>query len=247
MADEHESPKRARPVMPAMPPFRGPGAAPLRAPLPLVPPADHRKAPPPFVGAKPSNGARPAPNAEDVSSEPTQDTLPVANVAAPLPFPPSPAKLHDPTQHVGGVPDALGDRNLEAPQPPAYSDQPPRANTDLPWLDTSTAQPPAAVESIPFPPFDTTSSEPAAPEEAAQALAGLPYFDGDGDKHEEGSPPSLRASGRMHRVESDPAGALERIAARVRSGELSVPNLDPLDGDAATLAAVLSALLRRRG
>jgi hypothetical protein len=148
---------------------------------------------------------------------------------------------------------AHGEAVREAPSAPtsASAEIAIPATSDLPWLDTSAVDAPAnastsATEAIPFPPFDTTPSEPAAPEEAAQALAGLPYFDGDGDKHEDGSPPSMRASGRMHRIEGDPASVLERVAARVRNGELPVPDVDPLDGEAAILASVLAALLRRR-
>jgi hypothetical protein len=50
----------------------------------------------------------------------------------------------------------------------------------------------------------------------------------------------------MHRIEHDVPGMIEGIAARIRSGALLVPNIDPLASDAAVLAAVLAAMLRER-
>lgn len=250
MADEHESSRRARPAMPALPPFRGPAGAPARPPLPPVPSPDHRKAPPPFIGARPTNGSRPAPNGHGdrppLSSAPQLDAPVLSRVVS------KPSALPDAVGQ--GIGRAIPQRESLEQRPNSAATREEAADSgsaDLPWLDTSGAgtpvlQSPTSSDAIPFPPFDATPSEVAAPEEAAQALAGLPYFDGDGDKHEEGSPPSLRASGRMHRIEADPASVLERVAARVRNGELLVPDVDPLDGDAATMAAVLAALLKRR-
>ena len=252
MADEHESSRRARPAMPALPPFRGPAGAPARAPLAPVQSPDTRKAPPPFLGARPANGARPAPNGEEESPRATppaiqSDALPFFTLDGPAGSTPRDTA---PGGNGRVQPQEAKHASPETPAP-ASADGRISSSAVLPWLDTSGVAP-AAVESstasaaIPFPPFDSTPSEPAAPEEAAQALAGLPYFDGDGDEHEDGSPPSLRASGRMHRIEADPASVLDRVAARIRNGELRVPDVDPMDGDAATLAAVLASLLRRR-
>jgi hypothetical protein len=88
--------------------------------------------------------------------------------------------------------------------------------------------------------------EDAAPDEAAQALAGLPYFDDHGGEHtaEEPATERKRTSGKVHRVEHDPAAVLESIALRVRSGGIQVQGLDANASDAAVLAAVLAALLR---
>ncbi|HEX2717776.1 MAG TPA: hypothetical protein VHM67_08830 [Gemmatimonadaceae bacterium] len=89
--------------------------------------------------------------------------------------------------------------------------------------------------------------EDSAPEEAAQALSGLPYIDNTGASHEpDEAVPASRLSGKMHRVEHDVPGILEGVAARIRSGALNVPNVDPFAGDAAVLAAVLAAMLRHR-
>ena len=230
--------------MPALPPFKGPAGAPARAPLPPVLTSDTRKAPPPFVGARPANGSRPAPNAHEESAPAVHaGALPALTNDVTVPATERDVDLHGRDHERRAVREAM---DAPAPAEPGTV-----GAVDLPWLDTSGAQssdaaPSTATDAIPFPPFDSTPSEPAAPEEAAQALAGLPYFDGDGDKHEDGGLPSLRASGRMHRIEADPASVLERLAARIRSGELRVPDVDPIDGDPAALAAVLAALLRRR-
>lgn len=87
--------------------------------------------------------------------------------------------------------------------------------------------------------------EDAAPEEAAQALAGLPYFDDTGSAHQGSEAvPATRTSGKVHRLENDPAAVLESIAMRIRAGALKVGALDPSSSDAATVTAVLAALLR---
>ena len=99
--------------------------------------------------------------------------------------------------------------------------------------------------SAPSVPRAEVPGEDAAPEEAATALAGLPYFDDTGSAHapEDAAVPS-RTSGKVHRVGSDPAQVLESIALRIRSGALQLPDLDPHSTDEATLASVLAALLR---
>ena len=228
-----------------MPPFKGPAGGPSRVSQPSASP-DARKVPPPFIGARPASGARKAPNDEvEMAPAPALDLH-----QSPPPQPPTAETRSEPVE-VGGASHDGERKTLRtmAEQPALQRDSAAEnssAPVELPWLDTSNATAPSA-EAIPFPPFDRTPSEAAEPEEAAQALAGLPYFDGDGGAHKDGEPPTLRASGRMHRIESDPASVLERIAARVRTGELSVPSVDPLDGEAATLAAVLTALLRHRG
>jgi hypothetical protein len=91
------------------------------------------------------------------------------------------------------------------------------------------------------------SGEDAAPEEAAQALSGLPFFDESGEAHKaEAQPHASRLSGKMHRIDFDAAALLESVAARVRSGDIDVGPVDPAAGEAAALASVLAALLRQR-
>lgn len=94
-------------------------------------------------------------------------------------------------------------------------------------------------------PSRAVPGEDAAPAEAAQALAGLTYFDEAGSQHvaPEVEAPK-RNSGKVHRIEFDPAGVLEAVATRVRAGTLSPLGLDSRASDAAVVAAVLAALLR---
>jgi len=91
------------------------------------------------------------------------------------------------------------------------------------------------------------AGDDAGPEEAAQALSGLPYIDDSGEAHAPGNAPTLpRLSGKVHRIDFDVAGMLESIAARVRAGDIDVGAVDPGAGEAAALASVLAALLRQR-
>jgi hypothetical protein len=124
------------------------------------------------------------------------------------------------------------------------------ATEAMPWLfaDPRTADakhtPPEPLAGI----VDShlPSGDVAAPEEAAQALSGLPYIDQTGEEHRPEPAPRPRASGRMHRIDFDVAGVLEGIAERVRAGEIDVGSVDPAAGEAAALASVLAALLRQR-
>jgi hypothetical protein len=99
---------------------------------------------------------------------------------------------------------------------------------------------------LPFPPFDSTAGVDAQPHEAAQALEGIPYFDAGGGQHAVPDAVAPRTSGRMHRVEFNLADVLERLASQLRNGDITVPDVDPLAGDAAALAALLASLLRQR-
>lgn len=216
MADEQDSPKRARPAPPAIPPFRGTPGVPPRPSMAPSGTGALRRAPAPFVGTRTAAGqAAPAPNDAAVAELPSVEAI-------------APAAPH------ARAPEAATPDGVDIPSTP----------NDLPWLDTSASDVPPPSEALPFPPYAQSSKE-AVLEETKHALEGLPYFDVDGDVHEKGDP--VRASGTMHRVEFDIAGILDRIASRVRSGDLVVPDVDPLAGEGAALAAVLAALLRHRG
>jgi len=247
MADEQDNPKRPRPASPAIPPFRG-GAQ--RAPSSL----GGGKSAPPFVGSRPASSPPRSPNdsaaAASGAAPPARPASRPAPVpAAPVPTAPVPADADrsrlQPESWGTYQPPALPRAARDAhPAAPAESQQP---SAELPWLDTSAGELPATAQPLPFPPFDTGAGEAAGPEETAQALAGLPYFDGDGDQHSGREPAAARGSGKMHRVEFDVADVLERIASRIRDGDLAVTNVDPVAGEGAALAAVLAALLRQRG
>lgn len=227
MADEKDSAPRARPFTPPLPPFRGPTAA-ARPPInPLTPPEGRRGSL--FIGTRtPSKSAAPQPEAIDIAQLAPE---PVAAQLIPAP-------------EAG----ALG-RPAIASVEPARSEAV-AATEAMPWLFAD----PATADRRPTPgvPLSVITNaiavgDEAAPEEAAQALSGLPYFDQSGEPHKpEPEPPLPRLSGRMHRIEFDAAGVLESIAARVRSGDIDVGPLDPGAGDAAALATILAALLRQR-
>ena len=225
MADQHDSAQRPRPFAPPVPPFRGPATAARPALNPLSPPNGSRP-PAPFVARR----------AAKVEEEPDSGpAVPPAIAAIPaVAMNEAPAVEPRTPPAVPTVPAAAPP---PAPQPGAdahlYGHDPFRVPTPV------HAQ--ARVEALPTP----ATAPDADSEDAATALAGLPYFDDNGSEHRpdaQGAPPQV--SGKVHRVEFDPAAVLESIAVRIRSGLLALPDLNPLASDEATLAAILSALLR---
>jgi hypothetical protein len=229
MSDEKDSAPRTRPFAPPLPPFRGPAAA--RAPLtPLTPPESRRGAL--FIGTR-----APAKTAPTEAEPVDVMTLAPDEHSSAVDLPPAPAAVEAPPP---SVPDS-GDSRAEAVA----------ATEAMPWLftDPRTAdakhtppEPLAGIVNGHMPEGDV-----ADPEEASHALSGLPYIDQSGEEHQpEVAPVLSRPSGRMHRVDFDVAGILERIAERVRAGEIDVGLVDPTAGDAAALATVLAALLRQR-
>ena len=227
MADEKDSAPRARPFTPPLPPFRGPAAAARPTINPLTPPDSRRGSL--FIGTRtPSKSEASLPEAIDIAQLAPE---PAAAYEAPAP----------PREALG----SLEEGSAEAARTEAVA-----ATEAMPWLfaDPTTADR-RPTPGIPLSVITNTISEgdEAAPEEAAQALSGLPYFDQSGEPHKPEPEPQLpRLSGRMHRIEFDAAGVLESIAARVRAGDIDVGPLDPAAGEAAALASVLAALLRKQ-
>jgi hypothetical protein len=242
MADEKDSAPRARPFTPPLPPFRGSAAA-ARPPInPLTPPESRRGSL--FIGTRtPSKSAAPESDAIDIGQLAPE---PVVEVASPAPDA-APLGSADAASPEGASPES---GSPEGPSPELSRSEAVAATEAMPWLFAD----PATADRRPTPgvPLSVITNaiaagDEAAPEEAAQALSGLPYFDQSGEAHKPEPEPHLpRLSGRMHRVEFDAAGVLESIAARVRSGDIDVGPLDPTAGDAAALATVLAALLRQR-
>lgn len=229
MSDEKDSAPRARPFTPPLPPFRGPAPV-ARAPLnPLTPPESRRSAL--FIGTRSPS------KTQAVDEEPVDVALLAPSDEQPVAESPSAAAPVPQSETVDGA-DAARAHAIAATEA-------------MPWLfaDPRTAdakhtppEPLAGILSSHIPAGDV-----AAPEEAAQALSGLPYIDQTGEEHQpEQSPVVPRPSGRMHRIDFDVAGILERIAERVRAGEIDVGAVDPAAGEAAALASVLAALLRHR-
>lgn len=219
MADQSDNAQRPRPFVPPVRPFGGP-TAPARPTLTPLTPASGARPPAPFVARRPAKPLE-EPSATTYSAPPE----------APAP-PPSPA---------AGLP-LLVD---ESPAPAAVATAPTLAPAAAPRDDAHLYGHDPFATAAPAAPRAEVPGEDAAPEEAATALAGLPYFDDTGSAHaaEEGAVPA-RTSGKVHRVGFDPAQVLESIALRIRSGALQLPELDPQSTDEATLASVLAALLR---
>ena len=219
MPDEQNPIQRARPAAPAIPPFRGHA--------PAMRPALAPKAPANGRGARPVVAVRPAKRqAASVVDQPAAATASQVAVAAPIVEPPEPripALVLEP-------PGAEVMPPRDAPQLPAP------AESSLAPEEWGTYVPPAAAPG---------ASEQPEQDAGAQSFVGLPYFDDAGHAHgavqSPVAPPVEEADAGQHT-----AIALERIAARIRTGTLVVPALDASTGEAATLAAVLASMLRQQ-
>ena len=232
MADEKDSAPRARPFAPPLPPFRGPAAA-ARPPVNLLTPPEAKRGAL-FVGTRTPSKTTAGAQIEAQSQAASIDISQLAPEAA-APATPTPVAV-EATQV-----------EVESSRAEAIA-----ATDAMPWLfaDPATADrrptpvaPLAGIATSLVP-----SGEDAAPEEAAQALSGLPFIDESGAEHEAQMLPAVaRPSGKVHRVAFDVATVLESIAARIRAGALDVRDVDPSAGDAAALATVLAAMLRQRG
>jgi hypothetical protein len=225
MADQHDHPPK--PIRTAPPPFAGPQRAGGLAPKtrsdrptlpPFSPPFVKRPSPPVPVAATPSPpAATSAPSWLDAT--PNESTP-----AAPL------------TAEVG-----IAWVNPDESAAPA----PPQPATGIEWLDSPSAESTAS----------STTSKPSAEdvddvfgwdpaEERVEALGTAPVAETlDALKGLEpwafpGAEPSASTS-------DDVATALERVAARIRSGDLFVPGASTAATDEAVLASVLAALLQR--
>ena len=131
--------------------------------------------------------------------------------------------------------------NPDEPVVPA----PPQAATGIEWLDSP------ATES----PSSTTTSQPSAEdvddvfgwdpaEERGGALDAAPAAE-TLEALKELEPWALPGAEPAASTSDDVADALERVAARIRSGELFVPGTSTAATDEAALASVLAALLQR--
>lgn len=233
MADQHDHPSnRART---APPPFIGPprpgSLAPKpRADRPTLPPFS-----PPFV-------RRPSPAVPEVRAEREGGASP----------PPRPVESKAPAwldatpneaTNAGTIGAEAGIAWVNPDEPATVA--PAQAATGIEWLDSPTPEPTARAVSSPPAREDLDDVfgwDPA--EERGAALDGSPTAAAlDALKEIEpwampGAEPSVATS-------DDVAAALERVAARIRSGELFIPGAPTATTDEAVLAAVLAALLQR--
>ena len=231
MADPHDhSPK---PTRAAPPPFVGPSRGGALAPKtrvdrPTLPPFS-----PPFV-------KRPSPVVPNTTAAPP---LPTSNIP--------PASASEASAAPAWEASAPNEPAAESavsevgiawvnPDEPAVT-PPPQAATGIEWLDSpapdqlspSTATPPE--EDDPFG-WDPAEERPGALDRApsSQTLEALKELE-----------PWALPGAESPSSSADVAGTLERVAGRIRSGDLFVPGGLAAASDEAVLAAVLAALLQR--
>jgi hypothetical protein len=222
MADQHD--RSPKPTRAAPPPFVGPprgGALTPRTRVdrPTLPPFS-----PPFV-------KRPTP----VVRETREERAPVeGSAAAGLVTPPNESAAPPMAAEVGVA--------WVNPDEPAVV-PPPQPATGIEWLDSPAPDSPtsstARAQAEDDDPFGW---DPA--EERTGALDTAPTS-GSLEALKELEPWALPGAEPSASSSDDVASALERIAARVRSGELFVPSALTAASEEAVLAAVLAALLHR--
>jgi hypothetical protein len=234
MADQHDRPPKPNRVAP--PPFIGPPRAGALAPKsrvdrPTLPPFS-----PPFV--KRPSPVVPETSAARPASPTPHDTSARSDASAPAWLDPAPNEQATPAPS-----SEVGVEWVNPDQPSVMA--PPQAATGIEWLD-SPALPDAPAEGSPGSPRsdeeDPFGWDPA--EERAGALDSIPTG-GSLEALKELEPWALPGSEPPASNSDDVASALERIAARIRSGELFVPSALTAASEEAILAAVLAALLQR--
>lgn len=231
MADPHDhSPK---PVRSAPPPFMGPPRAGALAPKarvdrPTLPPFS-----PPFV-------KRPSPVVREVAGPPAPvPSVPAESAAADLR---APAWLDSaPNEPPVPVPASEVGIAWVNPDEPAVV-PPPQAATGIEWLDSPTPEASAPTAANADEEDDPFGWDPAEERSGALDTAPTPS---SLDTLKELEPWALPGAEPAASSADDVASALERIAARVRSGELFVPSALTASSEEAVLAAVLAALLQR--
>jgi hypothetical protein len=139
----------------------------------------------------------------------------------------------------------------------------PQAQPTVEWIDpdqpvaAAPAQPPTGIEWLDSPPAEgrpAAASRPTAhdtddvfgwdPAEERAGAFGAPSSADTLEALKELEPWAVPGSEPASRSD-DIAAAIERIAGRIRSGDLDVPGAPPGTSDEALLAAVLAALLQR--
>jgi hypothetical protein len=228
MADQYDHPPKPTRVAP--PPFAGPPRGgsltpKTRVDRPTLPPFS-----PPFV-------KRPSPA---VSEGQPRSTAAVPPTSTP-PMPADPAWLDErPNEATAAEPIAEVGVAWVNPDEPAVA-APPQEPTGIEWLDSpapGAAPPPASTGDV----DDVFGWDPA--EDRPGALDTAPVSESL-EALKELEPWAMPGASSSASGADEVADALERIAARVRSGDLFVPGSMPAASDEAVLAAVLAALLQR--
>jgi hypothetical protein len=237
MADQHDAPSnRART---APPPFIGPPRPGALTPKPRVDRPTLPPFSPPFV-------RRPSPAVPEVRSGKATAGASAAEQAREPSETGAPEWL-DATPNEAPSAAAIGsDTNLEWVNPDEPTTvAPTQAATGIEWLDSPASEP--AARSAGSSPSqedldDAFGWDPA--EERAGAL-NAPSAAATLDALKELEPWALPGAEPSVATSEDVAAALERVAARIRSGDLFVPGASATSADEAVLAAVLAALLQR--
>lgn len=234
MADKHEqptpaprTPARAVPPPFAGPPRTGPLAPRTRADRLTLPPFSlpmATRTPPAAPGAPPPRSAAPA--------APSRSPAQQSRVEEPAWLAAEP----NDQRPESAVEVGAEWRNPDEPIEPA----PTQAATGIAWLD-SPEPPPAPSTASQEDSDDPFGWDPA--EERATAFD-APRTPSSLDALKEIEPWALPGA-EAPTTGDDVAAALERIAARIRSGDLLVPGATGSGSDEALLAAVLAALLQR--
>jgi hypothetical protein len=192
-----------------------------RADRPTLPPFS-----PPFV--KRPSPTVPASSAAASASPPTAPSTPAWLADAPNEPPPA-----EPASEVGVT--------WVNPDEPAVT-APPQEATGIEWLD-SPVPASAAPTAAPSPDVDDVFGWDPAEEQAGNLNTAPSGASLDALKEME---PWALPGGTPSATNGDEvAAALERVAARIRSGELFVPGAAMAPSDEGVLAAVLAALLQR--
>ena len=224
-----------------------------------------RTAPPPFIGPPRAGALAPKTRVD----RPTLPPFSPPFVKRPSPVvrqtaiePPAPVSASGPTAPAAGSAptwlDADAVPNEQAPPSPAAEvgiewvnpDQPAvvaptQPATGIEWLDSPA--PPETPPAAPGRPRATDDDDPFGWDPAEERVGALDSAPTSGSLEalKELEPWALPGAEPHASSADDVASALERIAARVRSGELFVPSALTAASEEAVLAAVLAALLQR--
>jgi hypothetical protein len=238
MADQHDAPSNRGRIAP--PPFIGP---PRPGALTPKPRADRPTLPPfspPFV-------RRPSPAVPEIRAEQEAPARgPSTGRAHQSSETHAPAWLEAIPNESASVTAAGAEGRLDwvNPDEPAVV-APPQAATGIEWLDSPATGPAAPTATSTPSQEDLDDAFGWDPAEERGGALGAPPAAATLDALKELEPWALPGAAPSVGSPEDVAAALDRVAARVRSGELFVPGAPTAAADEAVLAAVLAALLQR--
>lgn len=231
MADQHDhSSKPTRAAPPFIGPVRGGGLAPQqRVDRPTLPPFS-----PPFA-------RRPSPAAREAAESPEVRASAPTTAAAPAEKSIPPWLDEQPNEPASAARDSEVGITWVNPDEPIVA-APPQPATGIEWLDAPAPEPVTSTPTASADDDDVFGWDPA--EERVGALDTAPSAESL-DALKELEPWASPGVEPPASTSDDVASTLERLAARVRSGDLFVPSALAATSEEAVLAAVLAALLQR--